>query len=159
MQGQAIVGVHRGHREIDLVVGVGTCTILADGHAARQIAGLEAAIHSGLARILDIQLPRCIELGAENLVAAAADDHEPVAGRVAVDRHEVVAEGSVETGRRLRGFHLDLVVQIDVFGRNLAQSINIYIINERLYVHIEHLRGLRLGADVGQIETVAPNQR
>ena len=158
MQGQAIVGVHRGHREIDVVVGVGACPILAHGHAGRQISRLQATVHSGLGRIQDVELPRCIERRAENLVAASTDDQKSVTGRTAVNRDEVITKGSVETGWRLRGFDLDLVVQIDVLGRHLAQSINIHIINKRLYVHVEHLRGLGLGTDIGQIETIPTNQ-
>ena len=83
------------------------------------------------------------------LVAASADDHEFVAGGVTVDGHEVVAKGSVEAGRRLSSFHLDLVVQVDVFGRHFVQGASIDVVDERLYVCIEKLRRFRLRADVG----------
>jgi hypothetical protein len=60
-------------------------------------------------------------------------------------------------GRRSR-LHGDLLVQVDVFGCPLSQRINIHIIDESLYVNVEYLRRLRLGADVGQIQSVAANQ-
>ena len=46
-----------------------------------------------------------------------------------------------------------------MFGRHLCQGINIHSVDERLHVRVEYLRRLRLGADVGQIQTVAANHR
>ncbi len=54
---------------------------------------------------------------------------------------------------------VDLLVQVDVFGRHLSQGIGVHGVDERLHVHVEDLRRLRLGANVGQIQTVAANQR
>ena len=111
-------------------------------------------------RVQDIELAgRRIEFGAEHLVAAPADDQERVAGGVAIDGHDVVAERPVETGGRRGGLHGDLLVQVDVFGRHLRQGIGVHSVDESLYVHVEYLRRLRLGADIGQIQTIAANHR
>ena len=105
-------------------------------------------------------LPSASQCGAEHLVAAPADDHERVTGAVGIDGHEVVAKRPVETGRRQGGFlHVDLLVQVDVFGRHLSPGTGVYGVDESLHVHVEDLRRLGLGADVGQIQTVAANQR
>ena len=40
-----------------------------------------------------------------------------------------------------------------------CQGPGVHGVDERLYVHLGCLRRLRLGADVGQIQTVAANQR
>ena len=90
--------VHGRDREIGLVVGIATCSILAHGHPARQVARLDAAVHCGLGRVQDVELVVRIECGTEHLVAAPADDQECVAGEVGIDGHEVVAERPVETG-------------------------------------------------------------
>ena len=92
------------------------------------------------------------------MVAAAADDEKFVPGGVAVDGYEVVAEGPVETGRRLSGLDLNLVIQVDVLGRHFFQGIGIYVVDEGLDVDIEHLRRLRLRPDIGQIQAIATNQ-
>ena len=117
MRQSAILDVHGRDREIGLVVGVAACPILAHGHAARQVARLDAAVHSGSGRVQDVELAgRRIEFGAEHLVAAPADDQERVAGGVGIDGHDVVAERPVETGGRRGGLHGDLLVQVDVFA-------------------------------------------
>ena len=75
----------------------------------------------GSGRVQDVELAgRQIALGAEHLVAAPADDQERVAGGIAIDGHEVVAERPVETRGRRGGLHGDLLVQVDVFSRHLS---------------------------------------
>ena len=69
---------------------------------------------------------------------------------------DIIAKRPVETGRR-RGGHVDLLVQMDVFGHHLTQGIGVHGLDESLHVHAEFLRWLGLGADVGQIQTVAAN--
>ena len=114
---KTISDVHGRDREIGLVVGVAACPILAHGHPTRQVARLEAAVHSGSGRVQDVELAgRRIAFGAEHLVAAPADDQERVASAVAIDGHKVAAERPVETGGRRRGLHGDLLVQVDVFS-------------------------------------------
>ena len=56
-----------------------------------------------------------------------------------------------------RRLHVDLLVQVDVFGHH-GQGLGVHGVDERLHVDVE-LRRLGLGADVGQIQTVAANQR
>ena len=98
-EAQTILDVHGRDREIGLVVGIAACPILAHGDPARQVARLEAAVHSGSGRVQDVELAgRRIEFGAEHLVAAPADDQERVASEVGIDGHDVVAERPVETG-------------------------------------------------------------
>ena len=98
---------------------------------------------------------RLIEFGAQHLVAAAADDQELVAGEVGINGHDVVTERLVEARGRRGRLHGDLLVQVDVFGCHFSQMIDIHSVDESLYVHVEYLRRLRLGADVGQPHTVA----
>ena len=114
----------------------------------------------GSGRIQDVELAgRRSEFGAEDLVAAPADDQERIACGIAIDGHDVVGERPVETGGRRGRLHGDLLVQVHVFGRPLRQGINVHRVDERLYVRVENLRRLRLGANVRQIQTVAANQR
>ena len=49
--------------------------------------------------------------------------------------------------------------RFDGFGLHLSQSMGVYGVDESLHVHVEYLRRLGLGADVGQIQTIAANQR
>ena len=115
-EARTVINVHGCDREIGLVVGIAACPILAHGHPARQVARLDAAVHSGFGRIQDVELAGCriSESGAEHLVAAPADDQELVAGDVGIDVHDVVAERPVETGRRRGRLHVDLLVQVPV---------------------------------------------
>ena len=113
----------------------------------------------GSGRVRMLSLPSGIEAGPEDIVAAPADDQKHVAGEVGIDGHDVVAERLVETGRRRGGLHGDLLVQVDVFGRHLGQGRGVHGVDERLHVRVEYLRRLGLGADVGQIQTVAADQR
>ena len=82
---KTIFDVHGRDREIGLVVGVAARPILAHGHPTRQVARLDAAVHSGSSRVQDVELAGCRigEFGAEHLVAAPADDQERVAGALA----------------------------------------------------------------------------
>ena len=114
----------------------------------------------GSSRVQDIELAgRRIEFGADDLVATPANDQEGVAGEVGVDRHDVVGERPVETGGRRGNLHGNLLVEIDVFRLHLGQGVAVHGVNERLHVRVEDLRWLGLGADIGQIQTVAANQR
>jgi hypothetical protein len=54
-------------------------------------------------------------------------------------------------GGRPSGLHSYLLVQVDVFGLHLSPRIGVHGVDESLYVHVEALQRLRLGADVGQI--------
>ena len=50
-------------------------------------------------------------------------------------------------------------VQIDAFGHYLSQGSGVYDVNERLYVRVEYLWRLRLGANDSQIQAVTSNHR
>ena len=155
-----LLDVHGRDREIGLVVGVAPCPILAHDDPTRQVARLDTAVHFGAGRVQDIELAgRLIEGRAEHLVAASADDQERVASQVGIDGHNVVAERLIETWGRGSSLHSDLLVQVDVFGLHLSQGIGVHGIDERLDVAIKALQRLRLGADIGQIQTLAANQR
>ena len=55
-EAKPILDVHGRDREIGLVVGVGACPILPHGYPARQVARLDAAVHSAFGRVQDVEL-------------------------------------------------------------------------------------------------------
>ena len=61
-------------------------------------------------RIQDVELAGRRPVGAQDIIAAAADDQELVAGAVGIDGHDVVAERPVEAGGRRGGLYGDLLV-------------------------------------------------
>src|SRR5262249_47501826 len=71
-EAKTVIKVHRCDREIGLVVGIGACPILAHGHAARQVARLDAAADSVSGRVQDVERAGCriSESGTDHLVAA-----------------------------------------------------------------------------------------
>ena len=114
-------------------------------------------------RVQDVERAGCriSEFGADHLVAAPADDQERVAGEVGIDGHDVVEERPVETRGRRGRLHGDLLVQVPVLesGPHLCQGLSVHGVDESLHVHVEDLRRLGLGADVGQKEAIAANHR
>ena len=159
-EAHAVLDVHRGDRKIRLVVRIPARPVLAHGHSAGQIARLKAAIHSSSGRVQDVEFPgHRVELGAEYLISAAADDEKRIAGTVAIDGDDVVGEGLGETWRWFGVFYGDLLVQVDVFARLLRQSSRIDRVDQSLNVHVEYLGRLGLCADVRQPQTVAAHQR
>ena len=79
---------------------------------------------------------------------------------VGIDGHDVVAERPVETGGRRGGLHGDLQFRLTFSPTaTSARAVGVHGVDERLHVHVEYLRRLRLGADGRQIQTVAANQR
>ena len=163
-EAKTVINVHGSDREIGLVVGIATCPILAHGHAARKVARLDTAVHSVSGRVQDVELAggRISESGADHLIAAPADDQELVACGIGIDVHDVVGERNVEAGGGGNGcLHGNLLVQVPVreSSPHLRQGLRVHNVDESLNVHRSLLRWLGQGANVGQIQTVAANQR
>src|SRR5262245_34124130 len=117
-EAKTIIDPHGSDREIGLIVGVAAGPIMAHGDPTREVARLEAAVHTGASRVQNVKLAgRRIAFGAEHLVAAPADDQERVASAVAIDGHEIVAERPNKAGGGLGDWLRigDLLIQVDVF--------------------------------------------
>src|SRR5262245_25849202 len=161
-EANAIFDVHGCHRKIGLVIRVTARPVCAHSYPARQVARLDAAVYSVSSRIQDVERAGCriSEFGTQYLVAVPADDQECVAGGIGIDGHKVIAERSGKTGRGFGVLYRDLLVQVLVCepSPHLRQGLSVHGVDESLYVYVEYLRWLRLGADIGQKETVAANQ-